>query len=105
MIKVMRTEIEINGERFACMPTMGAMMRFKEETGKEVTEIKTDSVTELCTYLWCCVKAGAKREGKKFNLSLMDFADALTPEELEEWVRTVGDESKKEGGGDEKKSL
>lgn len=84
---------------------MGAMMRFKEETGKEVTEIKTDSVTELCTYLWCCVKAGAKREGKKFNLSLMDFADALTPEDLEEWVKTVGDESKKEGGDDEKKSL
>lgn len=58
---------------------MGAMLRFKQETGKEITEIDPTSFTDLCTYLWCCIVSGAKHEGKHFDMSLMDFADALTP--------------------------
>ena len=32
-------EVKINGKSYPCRPTMGAMLRFKKETGKEVTEI------------------------------------------------------------------
>ena len=77
-----RIIISVNGEEFPCSPTMGAMLRFKQETGKEITEIDPSSFTELCTYLWCCVASAAKREGKAFNLSLMDFADAIMPEDM-----------------------
>lgn len=101
-----RIEITINGEAYPCSPTMGAMLRFKQETGKEITEIDPTSLTELCTYLWCCVVSGAKREGKAFDLSLMDFADSLTPEDMTAWNTEVtaivaGGEDNEE----EKKSL
>lgn len=82
---------------------MGAMLRFSRETGKEITEIKPGSFSDLCTYLWCCVVSASKREGKEFGMSLMEFADSISPDDMEAWSRAVSDG---EGDGDgEKKSL
>lgn len=33
--------------------------------------------------------SASKREGKPFDLSLMDFADSITPESMEEWSAAV----------------
>lgn len=84
-----RIEINVNGVGYPCTPTMGAMLRFKQETGKEITEIDPSSFTDLCTYLWCCVVAASKREGKEFGMSLMDFADGITPEDMAQWNATI----------------
>ena len=84
-----RIEITINGTAYPCSPSMGAMLRFKQETGREITRIDPTSFTDLCTYLWCCVASGAKREGKTFDMSLMDFADSLTPDDMKEWNEAV----------------
>lgn len=84
-----RIEITINGTAYPCSPTMGAMLRFKQETGREITEIDPTSFTDLCTYLWCCVVSAAKREGKPFDQSLMEFADSLTPEDMMEWNAAI----------------
>ncbi len=43
----------------------------------------------MCTYLWCCVVSAAKREGKPFDMSLMDFADSLAPEDMTEWSNAI----------------
>ncbi len=82
------------------------MLRFKQETGKEITEIDPSSFTDLCTYLWCCVASAAKREGKKFEMSLMDFADSIMPEDMTAWGNSIMEkgESSDESEG-EKKSL
>lgn len=85
----MNMNIPINGEQYPCSPSMGAMLRFKKETGKEVTEIDSGSVSELCVYLYCCVASACHREGKEFNLSLMDFADRVTPEDMAGWQRLI----------------
>jgi hypothetical protein len=90
-----KVEITINGVVYPCRQTMGAMLRFKQETGKEVTEIDPGSFSDLCTYLWCCVKSASKADGKDFDLSLMDFADSVTPEDATEWA-----EANKEQSGD-----
>ncbi len=82
---------------------MGAMLRFKQQTGKEISEIDANSFTDLCTYLWCCVASASKREGKEFNLSLMDFADNLTPDDMAEWSQSVAS-ADKPLADDEKKS-
>ena len=100
-----RIEILINGEALPCSPTMGAMLRFKQETGKEITQIDPSSFTDLCTYLYCCVLSASKREGKAFNLSLMDFADAITPEQMEAWNQAMAPEAGNDEAEDEKKSL
>lgn len=98
-----RIEITINGTAYPCSPTMGAMLRFKQETGREITEIDPTSFSDLCTYLWCCVASGAKREGKPFDLSLMEFADCMTPEDMTEWNEAITAEVEKDGTDGEKK--
>lgn len=97
-----RIEITINGTAYPCSPTMGAMLRFKQETGREITEIDPSSFTDLCTYMWCCVASAAKREGKPFDMPLMDFADSITPEDMAEWNNAVTAEADS-GASDEKK--
>ena len=101
-----KVEITINGEAYPCRPTMGAMLRFKKETGREVTEIDATSLSDLCTYLWCCIVSACAAEEKKFGLSLMDFADSINPEDMNEWTQSVAEQAAAggEAEGDEKKS-
>lgn len=101
-----RIEININGEAYPCSPTMGAMLRFKQETDREITEIDPTSFTDLCTYLWCCVVSASKREGKKFDMSLIDFADSISPDDMAEWSQAVAQERQADSADmdDEKKS-
>jgi hypothetical protein len=86
---------------------MGAMLRFKNETGKEVTEID-GGLSDLCTYLYCCVVSASKREGKSFDMSLMDFADSISPEDMDSWSKTIqesAEQTPEDGDDSEKKSL
>lgn len=87
--------IEINGEKYPCYPTMGAMLRFKQETGKEITEMDSGSLSDLCAYLWCCVVSACKREKKSFTLSLMDFADNLDLSDLMHWNGAITAETER----------
>ncbi len=99
-----RIEITINGEAYPCSPTMGAMLRFKQETGREITDIDPTSLTDLCAYLWCCVVSASKRDGKPFDFSLMDFADNLDPDDMRKWKEAVSAEATEITETAEKKS-
>ena len=71
-------KVIINGTSYPCRQTMGAMLRFNRETGKEVTDLKPDSITDLVTYLWCCITSACKHDGIDFDMTLMDFADCIS---------------------------
>lgn len=99
-----RVVVTINGVDYPCRPTMGAALRFKEHTGKEVTDMKEDSFSELCAYLYCCVASGAASEKIPFDLSFMEFADALTAEDLAEWSKSMQSDHRASADDGEKKS-
>lgn len=96
-----KIEVTVNGVSYPCRPTMGAMLRFKKETGKEITEIKGDSFSDQCVYLYCCVASASTADGVEFKMSLMEFADALEPETMNAWAEQM---QAPETGTDEKKS-
>ena len=101
-----KIEVTINGKVYPCRPTMGAMLRFKKETGKEVTEITSNSFnsfSDLCAYLYCCVASASAADKVPFDMSLMDFADALSPEDMTAWANAV-QASAAPAEGEEKKS-
>lgn len=105
-----KIEVTINGEKYPCRPTMGAMLRFKRETGKDVTDVIEWTFTDLCTFLWCCVASASRADGKKFDMSLLDFADNITSDEMSAWAESVREsqeagEKEASGVSDEKKSL
>jgi len=108
MAKLPKIEVTINGEAYPCRPTMGAMLRFKKETGKEVTELNASNFSDVCVYLYCCIASACANDKKPFNLSLMEFADAVSPEDMTDWAAAVQNENDTETGknatGAEKKS-
>ena len=102
-----KIEITINGKAYPCRQTMGAMLRFKQETGKEITA--TDGgLSDMCTYLWCCVwccvASACRVDGIPFDMPLLDFADSISPEDMKAWTDAVNEGQEPDGDGDEKKS-
>ncbi len=95
--------IEINGQQWPCRPTCGAMLRFHEETGREITEINGNSATDICTYIWCCVKSASDVEGKPFDMSLMEFADRIDQSDLITWAKLLGEQNENDGKAGKKK--
>ena len=76
---------------------MGAMLRFKNETGREVTDID-GGFSDLCTYLWCCVVSACNKDNMNFDMSLMDFADSINPEDMTAWSQVVMSEESESAG-------
>lgn len=70
-------EVSINGKVYPCAMTMGALLRFKEMTGKQPASIGGDDIEAIMALLYCCVKSSCKREGIEFQMELLDFADSL----------------------------
>lgn len=75
------------GERvLPAYPTLGAMLRFKEETGRESSTIDGTADSDLITWLWCCVAGACARAHTPFDMPLMEFADALDMTTMQEWL-------------------
>ncbi len=75
-------KIIINGKEFPARMTMGALLRFKRETGKDVSEVKSSDVAAQIILLWCCVVSACKADGVPFTLSLEEFADTCDTDVL-----------------------
>lgn len=88
-----KIEVVINGVSYPCRPTMGAMVRFNEIAGKDITQIKND-FTDMCKYLYCCVVSASAADGISFDLDFMTFADALNPDDLSNWLNNLQEEIK-----------
>lgn len=86
-------EIEINGKKYPYIETMGAMLGFKQETGKDMPE----GLEETLKYMYHVVKSVCRRENKTFDLSFDDFADGLDADEFNRVFLGLA-ESAKEGG-------
>ena len=99
-----KIEVTINGVTYPCRPNMGAMLRFKKETGKEITEITDKSFTDLCTYLYCCVASASAADKVDFSMSLLEFADALNPEDMQAWTAQMQPDANDNAVEGEKKS-
>lgn len=84
-----KLEITIDGTSYPCHPTMGAMLLFKQETGHDITKVDGSDMCELFTYLYCCVKSASRRDGIPFNLTLEEFADNTSPEDLMAWAQAI----------------
>lgn len=46
----------------------------------------------MCAYMFCCVASAYKHDGVEFDMSLMDFADSLTPEEFSHIYKAYSEE-------------
>ncbi|MDE5976680.1 MAG: hypothetical protein K2G69_09040 [Muribaculaceae bacterium] len=84
-----RIAINVNGEAYPCYQTAGAMLRFKDLTGDEISRLKGTDISGMIKFLWCCVVSACCREKMEFPLTLMEFADSIGPDELKEWQDAI----------------
>lgn len=96
-----KTYITVDGNDYPCRQTMGALLRFKQETGRDVTEMRGD-LSDACVLLWCCVVSASAADGVEFGYSLTDFADRLSPEALTAWVAQYAAPGGEAEGGEKK---
>lgn len=81
-------KVEIYGQKYPMRMTMGAMLRFKRMTGKDVEEIGND-VTLLVTFMYCCVASACNADGKEFDMDLEKFADGMSVEDMNGFAETL----------------
>lgn len=80
-------KVTINGSTYPCALTIGVLKKFKDETGKEIDEVR--DVFSVCTLLFMAAVASCKKAKATFP---WDSADALMDDiELSEVERITGE--------------
>lgn len=70
-----------DGQSWPCRLTLGAMRRYKQITGEDVSQMA--GVSDMGVLVWCCCKSACAADGKPMDVSLDDFLDRLEPGALE----------------------
>ena len=96
-------KITINGNEYPCRQTRGAFLRFKRETGREATDIKQE-LTDVLTFIYCCAASACDADHVEFNYTLMQFADLITPDMVNEWTAQMQAEAEANVANEQKKS-
>lgn len=90
------------GETFPAEINLGAMLLFKKETGREVTEADYSAPSDLITLLWCAASAASEVAEVKMDYTLQQFANRVTADTLKKWSAQM-QEGQKEVPDDAKK--
>lgn len=78
----MGAKIKIKGKEYPCRQTMGALLRYKRETGQDISKLESSDTSGMVIFLWCCVVSASKADGVEFNMTLEEFADSCEVETL-----------------------
>lgn len=88
-----KIEIKIGGKSYPLAFRMGAFLRFKEITGKDAGDDM--DLTGSVTLIYCAIKCGCVYDKIDFDMSLMEFADAISPEDITRINQEVTESKKK----------
>lgn len=86
--------ITINGKEYPCFRTLAANFDFKDATGKEVTHLDQEAITELVVYMWATIRAACTRTGVDFPYpTARDLAYHLDESDIEQWGKIISGDS------------
>lgn len=91
----MKVKIVLKGKEYPSRVTLGAMLRFKNETGRDVSGLEEGSVSDLILFLWCCVASACRADGVEFAYGVEEFADLIEPDALADFYAEAGADAKK----------
>ena len=65
---------------------MGAFVRYKNLTGKELRDVDMQTATseELMAYFYCCVASACSADNVQFDYTFLRFCDVLEPDKIAE---------------------
>jgi hypothetical protein len=91
--------IRIGGKEYPLRMTMGALIGYKQETGREVSELSDGGLEDVLTFLWCCVRSACRADGVDFELSREEMADRMEAEDFAGWQREVAGQARNDVPG------
>lgn len=77
--------IEVGGKAYPCRLTMGAMLLFKRNTGKDVSQMDASDMEDLLMLMWCCIVCACKADGIEFDTDFELFTCRITPQDVNRW--------------------
>lgn len=83
--------VEVEGIKYPAHSSLGAILLFKKETGKEVNEI--NCLTDSIIWLWCCVKSASAKTDNPLKMNCQEFADSCDMETLNLWTESQQSEN------------
>ncbi|MBO6248461.1 MAG: hypothetical protein J6N54_06585 [Bacteroidales bacterium] len=89
-------KIVYKGRELPCRMTMGAMVRFKNLTGRDVSALSSGDIADLIVLLWCCVKSACNADGIPFEEPFEFFADSLEADSLSEFVSALSNNAEEQ---------
>ena len=85
-----------DGKTFPCRMTMGALVRFKRETGRDVSEMD-GSVSDMSALIWCATKSACNADGIPFDYSLEEFADRIDSNDMSSFASRMQEDTPESG--------
>ena len=77
--------IEVGGKEVPCRLTMGAMLQFKRETGRDVSQMDQSDLEDLLMLMWCCIACACRAEGYEYEVDFERFVCLVTPQDVAQW--------------------
>lgn len=75
--------ITIGGTRYSLRTTMGALLEFKSQTGREVTEMAQGSISDTLVFVYSLAKSASIADKRDFPFAdPAEFAAHITPEDM-----------------------
>ena len=75
--------IQVGDRTYPFRMTLGAMLRFKRATEKEVTDLDDHNIEEVATLLYACLASASAADKVPFNVSFDEFCDLVSVEDIE----------------------
>lgn len=88
-------KIQLKEKEYPCRVTMGAMVRFKHESGQDIREVNQDDVEQMLKFVWCCVKSASNADGVEFSIPFETFVDMIEPDKFSGFFGEMEGEEKK----------
>lgn len=92
-----KMKISVGGKEYPCRVTMGAMVRFKNEAGKDVSAMEKTDISELVLFIYCCVRSACNADKVPFDIDFETFADLMEPDSVNTFYEDMGEAQKKTG--------
>lgn len=83
--------IEVGGKAYPCHLTMGAMLLFKQNTGKDFGQQTELGLEDMLTLMWCCLVSTCRGDHVDFGYSFEEFCDLVTPENVNRWNLAIAE--------------
>ena len=85
--------IKVGGKEVPCRLTMGELLLFKRNMGKDISEMSESEKLDaevLLMLMWCCIVCACKADGVEFDMDFELFTCNVTQDDVESWNEALG---------------